>query len=101
MKSQEIVALIATSAKKQKVNNPDGFAKDIDLVLQNSYSSAVLETFPNDFWQKEIPSIISLKKILEGDNESLKNDLAVGPIEHLRVALKEKFKQQVFQSFQN
>lgn len=100
MQLQEIINLTTTSAQQQELNDPLLFSDDIKLVLK-TYSHRTLESLSDDFWKKEIPTIVAIKRILEINDVELKKDLPLGPIEYLKSVIIEEIHKKALQILEN
>ena len=100
MKLEDISRLILDAGLTQNLDDPVLFSENVKLVLKK-YSPEELDALSVDFWQKEIPTMVNIKGILETNDAELKKDLPLGPIEYLKSVITEEINEKVLQILKN
>lgn len=100
MKIEDISRLIVDTGLTQDLDDPVLFSENVKLVLKK-YSPEELDALSVDFWQKEIPTMVNIKRILETNDVELKKDLPLGPIEYLKSVITEEINEKVLQILEN
>lgn len=100
MKLEDISRLILDAGLTQSLDDPVLFSENVKLVLKK-YSPEELDALSVDFWQKEIPTMVNIKRMLETNDVELKKTLPLGPIEYLKSVIIEEINEKVLQILKN
>lgn len=100
METDILLQRIVDEGIREAIEDPVLFSENVKLVLA-SFSKNTLKSLPEDFWEKEIPVIINLKKILECGDEETKTQMPLGPIEYLKSVIREEINNRALQILQN